>query len=237
MTEAGQQPPHWPESITDNIDAGWRARLTAQFEHSYFASLGRFLAGEIDNGRLVLPPFGQMLRAFALTPFETVKVVILGQDPYHGAGQATGLSFSVPHDVRIPPSLRNIFKEYENDLGLPQPQHGSLDGWARQGVLLLNTVLSVGEGQAGAHQGKGWERLTDAAIASLNDERQNLVFILWGRAAQEKGRPIDRSRHLVIESAHPSPLSAHRGFFGTRPFSRANSYLMQNGQAEIDWQL
>jgi uracil-DNA glycosylase len=172
-----------------------------------------------------------------MTPFDKVKVVILGQDPYHGAGQAHGLSFSVRRGIAPPPSLQNIYKELANDLGLPHPGHGNLEAWANQGVLLLNSCLTVEDGKAAAHAGKGWETFTEAAIAALNAERDHLVFVLWGRKAQQKGQQIDRHRHLVIESAHPSPLSAHNGFWDSKPFSKTNDYLASHAITPIDWRL
>ena len=172
---------------------------------------------------------------FELTPFDKVKVVILGQDPYHGPGQAHGLSFSVAHGVAPPPSLQNIYKELATDLGVAHPGHGNLESWARQGVLLLNACLTVEDGRAGSHQGRGWEPFTDAVISALTRERENLVFILWGRKAQDKGAVIDRERHLVLTSVHPSPLSASNGFFGSRPFSATNAWLEQHGITPIDW--
>jgi uracil-DNA glycosylase len=200
------------------------------------AALSQFLRAEKAAGKRIYPPGGQIFRAFDLTPFEQVKVVILGQDPYHGPGQAHGLSFSVGPGVAPPPSLQNIYKELAGDLGIAHPGHGNLESWARQGVLLLNSCLTVEDGRAGSHQGKGWERFTDAVIAALNQEHKGLAFILWGRKAQDKGASIDRDRHLVITSVHPSPLSAHNGFFGSRPFSRTNDYLAAQGKSPIDWQ-
>lgn len=217
------------------IEASWRTRLAGQFAAPHMKALGSFLRAEKAAGKRIYPPGAQIFRAFELTPFDKVKVVILGQDPYHGAGQAHGLSFSVAHGVMPPPSLQNIYKELHADLGLTHPGHGNLESWARQGVLLLNACLTVEDGRAASHQGKGWEPFTDAVIASLNRERQNLVFILWGRKAQDKGAVIDRERHLVLTSAHPSPLSASNGFFGSRPFSATNAYLQSHGIAPVDW--
>ena len=218
------------------IEASWKTRLAGQFAAPHMKTLSRFLRDEKAAGKRIYPPGGQIFRAFELTPFDNVKVVILGQDPYHSAGQAHGLSFSVAHGVMPPPSLQNIYKELQADLGLAHPRHGNLESWARQGVLLLNACLTVEDGRAGSHQGKGWEPFTDAVIAALNRERQNLVFILWGRKAQDKGAVIDRERHLVLTSAHPSPLSASSGFFGSRPFSATNSYLELHGIKPVDWQ-
>ena len=217
------------------IEASWKTRLAGQFAAPHMKTLSRFLRDEKAAGKRIYPPGGQIFRAFELTPFDNVKVVILGQDPYHGAGQAHGLSFSVAHGVMPPPSLQNIYKELQADLGLAHPGHGNLENWARQGVLLLNACLTVQDGRAGSHQGKGWEPFTDAVIAALNRERQNLVFILWGRKAEDKGAVIDRERHLVLTSAHPSPLSASSGFFGSRPFSTTNSYLESHGIKPVDW--
>ena len=217
------------------IEPSWKTRLDGPFNAPYMASLSAFLRTEKADGKRIYPPGSQIFRAFELTPFDAVKVVVLGQDPYHGAGQAHGLSFSVATGVQTPPSLRNIYRELEDDLGIAHPGHGNLEHWARRGVLLLNTCLTVEEGQAGSHQGKGWELFTDEVIRSLNSERENLVFILWGRKAQDKGTEIDRDRHHVISSVHPSPLSASNGFFGSKPFSRANAYLKQTGQTPIDW--
>ena len=218
------------------IEASWKTRLAGQFAAPHMQTLSRFLREEKAAGKRIYPPGGQIFRAFELTPFDNVKVVILGQDPYHGTGQAQGLSFSVAKGVMPPPSLQNIYKELQADLGLALPGHGNLESWARQGVLLLNACLTVEDGRAGSHQGKGWEPFTDAVIAALNRERQNLVFILWGRKAQDKGAVINRERHLVLTSAHPSPLSASSGFFGSRPFSATNSYLESHGIAPVDWQ-
>lgn len=188
------------------------------------------------NGETIYPPEGLVFNALTLTPLAAVKVVILGQDPYHGAGQAHGLSFSVPAGVKPPPSLVNIFKEQERDLGIPRAgRSGDLSGWARQGVLLLNTVLTVKANEAGSHQNMGWEDFTDDIIRTVNNRRQNVVFLLWGSHAQKKGRLVDRVRHLVLEAPHPSPLSAHRGFLGCGHFSAANAYLAAHGQSAIDW--
>ncbi len=199
------------------------------------------MQAEENSGKVVYPPHGCRLRALELTPLDTVRVVILGQDPYHGPGQAHGLCFSVPEGVPPPPSLKNIFKEMESDLGLPRPDHGSLEKWAQQGVLLLNNTLTVQQGMAGSHAGKGWEAITDACVAAVAERAEPTVFILWGSHAQSKAARIpalrDTSRHLLVKSPHPSPLSAHRGFFGSQPFSRANGFLNQQGRGTIDWQL
>lgn len=217
------------------IEPSWKARLAGQFASPHMAALSAFLRAEKSAGKRIYPPGSQIFRAFELTPFEAVKVVILGQDPYHGPGQAHGLSFSVAQGVAPPPSLQNIYKELATDLGIDHPGHGNLESWARQGVLLLNACLTVEDGRAGSHQGKGWEPFTDAVIAALNREREHLVFILWGRKAQDKGAVIDRARHLVLTSVHPSPLSAPGGFFGSRPFSAANEWLQSHGMTPIDW--
>jgi uracil-DNA glycosylase len=216
------------------IEQSWKARLGGEFEKPYFVALTDFVRQEYQKTR-IYPPGSRIFAAFNACPFEDVKVVILGQDPYHGPKQANGLAFSVNDGVRVPPSLVNIYRELESDLGAPPPATGNLERWAQQGVLLLNATLTVRRGSAGSHQGKGWEQFTDAAIRILSEEREHLVFILWGAYAQRKGAVIDRARHLVIESPHPSPLSANRGFFGSRPFSRANAYLEQHGMKGIEW--
>lgn len=216
------------------IEESWKQILSAEFEKDYFRQLTDFVRNEYRS-TTVYPPGKLIFNAFNLCPFEQVKVVIIGQDPYHGPGQAHGLCFSVNDNVPFPPSLRNIFKEIQDDLGKPIPESGSLTRWAKQGVLLLNATLTVRAHQAGSHQRRGWEEFTDAAIRALAEQREHLVFILWGAYAQKKGAFIDRSRHLVLTSVHPSPLSAHNGFFGNRHFSRANEYLQQHGQTPIEW--
>lgn len=216
------------------IDASWGQRLQAEFESPYFAELTSFVREEYAHATCY-PPGGLIFNAFNLCSFDDVKVVVLGQDPYHEPGQAEGLCFSVADGVPHPPSLQNIFKEIQGDLGVAVPASGSLRRWAEQGVLLLNATLTVRAHQAGSHQGKGWERFTDAVIARLAAEKEHLVFILWGSYAQKKGAFIDRSRHLVLQSAHPSPLSAYRGFFGNHHFSLANDYLQQHGLTPISW--
>ncbi|MBS1352979.1 MAG: uracil-DNA glycosylase [Coprobacter sp.] len=216
------------------IDESWRERLQSEFDAPYFAQLTDFVRHEYATTR-VYPPGSQMFAAFDACPFDKVKVVILGQDPYHEPGQAHGLCFSVNDGVPFPPSLQNIFKEIHDDIGTPVPMSGDLTRWANQGVLLLNATLTVRAHQAGSHQNKGWEQFTDAVIHRLAQERENLVFILWGSYAQRKGEFIDRSRHLVLQSPHPSPLSAHRGFFGNRHFSRTNEYLTVHGIEPILW--
>lgn len=219
------------------IDPSWYEKLKDEFDKPYMQHLGKFLIQQYDSGKKIYPPKKDYFAALNLTPFNKVKVVIVGQDPYHGPGQAHGLCFSVQEGVRLPPSLRNIFKELKNDLNISAPKSGSLDQWAKQGVLLLNAVLTVEDGKAGAHQGKGWEEFTDKIIHILNEQRENLVFILWGSYAQKKASFVNREKHFVIEAVHPSPLSAHRGFFGTKPFSKANAYLKSKNRAEIDWHL
>lgn len=194
-----------------------------------------FLQHEKQNQKIIFPKLRDIFKAFELTPFSAVKVVILGQDPYHGPNQAHGLSFSVPQGVRPPPSLVNIFKELKSDLGIEPSKQGCLESWAKQGVLLLNSVLTVELGKAASHQGRGWERFTDQVIARLNARSEPLVFVLWGSYAQQKGKVIDKHRHLVIESPHPSPLSAHRGFFGSKPFSKINAFLERHDLKPIDW--
>ena len=219
------------------LDASWKARVGARFETPELQRLAAFLRAEKQAGKAIYPPGPRIFAALDATPFDAVKVVILGQDPYHGPGQAHGLCFSVLPGVAVPPSLENIFKELERDLGIPVPDHGCLLPWARQGVLLLNSVLTVERGAPGSHQGKGWEDFTDACIEALDREREGLVFLLWGSYAQAKGRLVDPRRHRVLKAPHPSPLSAHRGFLGCGHFSRANEYLREHGQAAIDWRL
>lgn len=217
------------------IEPSWLQVLKDEFDKPYMHSLRAFLQAEKQAGKIIYPPGKNIFNAFDSTPFDAVKVVILGQDPYHGPGQAHGLCFSVLPGVPFPPSLLNIFKEIQQDQGIPVPPHGCLQSWAEQGVLLLNATLTVEQGRAGSHQGKGWEMFTDQAITALNREREGLVFVLWGSYAQQKGALIDGRKHLVLKSPHPSPLSAHRGFFGNRHFSKANEWLVQRGQQPIDW--
>lgn len=219
------------------LDPSWKDRIGDYFQREDMAALSAFLRQRKAQGTRIYPPGPEIFAAFDATPFEQVKVVILGQDPYHGAGQAHGLCFSVRPGVPVPPSLENIFKEIHADLGLPRPDHGCLLPWARQGVLLLNAVLTVEDGRAGAHQGKGWEGFTDHVVDVLNSEREGLVFLLWGSYAQAKGKMIDTRRHRVLKAPHPSPLSAHRGFLGCRHFSATNEYLARNGRTPIDWSL
>jgi uracil-DNA glycosylase len=219
------------------LEESWKQRLRQEFEQDYMLQLRAFLLQEKQAGKQIFPAGNDIFNALNSTPFETVKVVILGQDPYHGPGQAHGLCFSVRPGVEIPPSLRNIYKEIAADLGIAPARSGCLQSWAEQGVLLLNAVLTVESGKAAAHQGRGWERFTDRIIALLNEQGQHIVFMLWGSYAQKKGQIIDRSRHLVLESPHPSPLSASRGFFGNHHFSRANQYLLANGRDAVDWRV
>ena len=219
------------------LELSWKPHVAAYLLRPEMQALAAFLRAERARGATIFPPGVQMFAALDATPFDTVKVVILGQDPYHGPGQAHGLSFSVPRGVPVPPSLRNIFTEIERDLGIAAPDHGCLLPWARQGVLLLNAVLSVQAGQAGSHQGKGWEGFTDHIVETLNREREGLVFMLWGSYAQAKGRIIDSRRHCVLRAPHPSPLSAHRGFIGCGHFGKANRWLQGQGLAPIDWRL
>ena len=216
------------------IESGWKRALAAEFEQPYFKQLTDFVRQEYGS-TTCYPPGRLIFNAFDLCPFSEVKVVLIGQDPYHGPGQAMGLCFSVNDGIQFPPSLVNIFKEIQNDLGTPVPSTGNLTRWAKQGVLLLNATLTVRAHQAGSHQGRGWETFTDAAIRVLAEQKEHLVFILWGSYAQRKGSYIDESRHLVLRSAHPSPLSAYKGFFGNHQFSRANAYLQQYGKAPIIW--
>ncbi len=214
----------------------WQDLLNEEFNADYYSGLEQFLEKEYREKR-IFPARQDIWNAFKYTDYDEVKVLLLGQDPYHGEGQAHGLSFSVQPGVRIPPSLRNIYKELQADLGIPVPETGYLKKWAEEGVMLLNTVLTVREGEANSHRGKGWEKLTDKAISLLNEREKPVIFLLWGRPAQEKQRLIDTSRHVVIASPHPSPLSANRGFFGSAPFSKVNAELRRLGITEIDWRL
>lgn len=221
---------------TIQLHPSWLEPLRDEFEQAYMQKLRDFLRQEKQQ-HVVYPPGPLIFNALNSTPLDKVKVVIIGQDPYHGPGQAHGLCFSVPPGVPVPPSLRNIFKELQDDLGIAPATHGNLQHWAEQGVLLLNAVLTVRQGQPGAHQGRGWETFTDRVIELVNQKQDQVVFFLWGSYAQKKGACIDGSRHCVLRAPHPSPLSAHRGFFGSRPFSRANDYLLANGKTPVDWQL
>ena len=222
---------------TPNIEASWLHVLQKEFEEEYMQELRSFLREEIRNGFTIYPPMSQLFTAFWNTPFDQVKVVVLGQDPYHGPNQAHGLSFSVPKGVRTPPSLKNIYKERAKDLGIAPTEHGELTSWSKRGVLLLNTVLTVRSRSAGSHQGKGWERFTDRIIFELNEQKEHLVFVLWGRKAQAKTSMIDENKHLIIATPHPSPFSADRGFFGSKPFSKINQYLATHNIETIDWTL
>ena len=219
------------------LEPSWKQVLNDEFDKPYMLALRQFLRQEKQSGKQIFPPGPDIFNALNSTPFDKVRVVILGQDPYHGPGQAHGLCFSVQHGVATPPSVQNIYKELKADLGLEIPSHGNLSAWAEQGVLLLNAVLTVQAGNANSHQGKGWELFTDQIVALLNARRENLVFMLWGSYAQRKGAMIDRKRHLVLQSPHPSPLSAHRGFLGNRHFSSANRYLADHQLPEINWQI
>jgi uracil-DNA glycosylase len=216
------------------IEESWKRRLSPEFEKDYFKRLTEFVKEEYRT-KSVYPPGSLIFNAFNLCPFDRVRAVIIGQDPYHGPGQAHGLCFSVRDGVDFPPSLVNIFREINSDIGIPLPQSGNLERWASQGVLLLNATLTVRAHSAGSHQKKGWEQFTDAAISILNSEKENLVFFLWGSYAQKKGETIDDSKHLVLKSVHPSPLSASRGFFGNKHFSRCNDYLKSHGIPVVDW--
>ena len=215
----------------------WSDLLGSEKSQPYFQELLQFVAQRRDSGVEVFPPAAEVFSAIRLCPLEELKVVIVGQDPYHGPGQAHGLSFSVKRGVAPPPSLLNIFKELESDLGLAMPGHGCLEDWAKQGVLLLNAVLTVERGRPQSHSGRGWERFTDHVIEAINRERTGTVFLLWGSPAQKKGAAIDASRHLVLKAPHPSPLSAHRGFLGCRHFSQCNDYLVRSGRSPIHWSL
>lgn len=229
-----------PVSMGDDkvrLEPSWKARLLPEFSQAYMRDLREFLKKEIQAKKVIHPRGVEYFAALDHTPFDKVKVVILGQDPYHGVNQAHGLCFSVRPRVEIPPSLQNIFIELKNDLGIEPPDHGHLAHWAEQGVLLLNATLTVEAGRAGSHQDKGWEKFTDVIVDALNREREGLVFVLWGSTAQKKGAFIDTRKHLVLRGPHPSPLSAHRGFFGCRHFSKINDYLKAQGKAPIDWRL
>lgn len=219
------------------INGTWKEKLIEEFTKPYMVELKAFLKSEYDKHKKIYPPGPEYFAALNLTPFEKVKAVIIGQDPYHGPGQAEGLSFSVKPGVRFPPSLLNILKELQDDLKSPMPKSGSLVPWAKEGVLLLNSVLTVEAGNANSHQGKGWEKFTDRIVTILNEEKKNLVFILWGAYAQKKASFVDPQKHLVIKEVHPSPLSAHRGFLGSKPFSKTNTYLKKHGLEPLDWTL
>lgn len=220
-----------------NLEPGWLAALQAEFSAPYMVELKRFLQERKRLGKIIYPRGAEILRAFEVTPLDAVRVVILGQDPYHGPGQAHGLCFSVPQGVRQPPSLQNMFKELQTDLGIPPAAHGDLTSWAQQGVLLLNSVLTVEQGNAGSHQNKGWEQFTDAVIKVLNARERRLIFVLWGSYAHNKGQLIDARKHVVLRAAHPSPFSVHRGFFGCKHFSQINTILQGWGEQPISWAL
>ena len=226
-----------PVAPDTKLENSWRERLRSDFESAYMAELRQFLGEQKALGKTIYPAGDEIFAALNATAFEAVKVVILGQDPYHGPGQAHGLSFSVRKGVRIPPSLQNIYKELATDVDFVRPDHGCLSEWAEQGVLLLNSVLTVEAGLAASHQSKGWEKFTDSVVSHLNVDATGIVFILWGNYAQKKGAMIDRDRHLVLQSVHPSPLSASHGFFGNHHFSKSNEYLLAQDKAAIDWQL
>ncbi len=219
------------------LPESWLHHLANEFDEEYMINLRAFLKAEKAHRKIIYPAGERIFAAFDHTPFDKVKVVILGQDPYHGPEQAHGLSFSVPEGIKPPPSLMNIYKELLADIGMPIPKHGCLEKWADQGVLLLNSVLTVEHSLAASHQGKGWERFTDQVIKTLNENREHIVFMLWGSYAQRKGQMIDRSKHCVLDAPHPSPLSAHRGFLGCRHFSQANAYLEMHGIKPVDWRL
>ncbi|MAS06004.1 MAG: uracil-DNA glycosylase [Ahrensia sp.] len=219
------------------LHESWLTPLKGEFDSAYMGALKQFLTAEKAAGKRIFPPGGEWFHALDATPLDNVRVVILGQDPYHGPGQAHGLCFSVRPGVRVPPSLVNIYKELKADLGIDPPNHGCLDAWAERGVLLLNAVLTVEAHRAASHQGKGWERFTDAIIRLVNERDEPVVFILWGSYAQRKASFVDTTKHCVIKSPHPSPLSAHNGFFGSKPFSKANAFLREKGLEPIDWSL
>ncbi len=219
------------------IENSWKAQLLNEFSQSYFESLTHFLKNEKLAGKIIYPEGKAIFEAFALTPFDNVKVLILGQDPYHGKGQAHGLCFSVQHGVKPPPSLVNIFKEIKDDIGLEIPNHGNLTQWAQQGVLLLNASLTVEDAKPMSHANIGWERFTDAVIRKVSEEKEGVVFILWGRFAQQKESLIDHSKHLILKAAHPSPFSAYNGFFGCKHFSKTNEYLCKQGKDPINWSI
>ncbi len=225
------------EANSPCMEASWKAALGNEFQQPYMQQLRRFLRKEKDLKKIIYPKSADIFKAFEYTPIDKVKVVILGQDPYHGVGQAHGLCFSVPPTIQLPPSLQNIYKELEEDVGTIPVKHGCLVAWAKQGVLLLNSVLTVEKGLAASHQGQGWEKFTDKVISLLNQQERPIAFVLWGSYAQRKGEVINAQKHLIIKSVHPSPLSVYRGFFGSKPFSKINHFLKKTGQTPIDWQL
>jgi uracil-DNA glycosylase len=225
------------QKIDPKIDPGWKKVLIEEFSADYFNEMKEFLKKEKESGASIYPPGPEIFSAFNLTPFDKVKVVLLGQDPYHGKNQAHGLSFSVKEGITPPPSLKNIFKELHNDTGLPIPQSGNLTKWAEQGVFLLNAILTVEAKKPASHQKKGWEKFTDAVIKTISDKKEGIVFILWGKFAQSKEELIDKSKHFILKAAHPSPYSADKGFFGSKPFSKVNSLLKKTGKDPIDWDL
>ena len=224
-----------PDSI--QLEESWKKELLPEFKKPYMKGLKKFLQKEYQNKKKIFPEKSEFFNAFTQTPFDKVKIVIIGQDPYHGPNQAHGLCFSVRPGVPVPPSLQNIYKELEHDMGIKPPTHGFLESWAKQGVFLLNATLSVEAHKAGSHQNKGWETFTTAAIDSLNEKKQNLIFILWGSYAQKKGERINTQKHQILKAPHPSPLSAYRGFFGCHHFSKANNFLKQKELEPINWQL
>jgi uracil-DNA glycosylase len=221
----------------NNIEKSWKKVLASELDASYMRDLDFFLSRELKKKKIIYPSTNEIFSAFDSTPFNKVRVVIIGQDPYHGANQAHGMCFSVKKGVKPPPSLKNIYKELVTDIGFNVPDHGFLGPWAKQGVLLLNSVLTVEDGMAGSHQKKGWEEFTDSVIRILNNKKENLVFILWGAPAQKKAKVVDENRHFIIKSPHPSPLAAYRGFFGSRPFSKTNEFLQSIGSKPVDWSL
>ncbi len=224
-------------SSNPQIEASWKQVLGNEFQKSYFQELKQFIISDIKSGKQVYPPSNQIFSAFDHCPFEKTQVVIIGQDPYHGTGQAHGLCFSVNKDIAIPPSLQNIYKEINDDLDLPIPNHGNLESWTAQGVLLLNATLTVRANTPTSHSGKGWEQFTDRVIQELNDQKEGIVFLLWGRYAQNKGNIIDTKKHHILKAAHPSPFSAHNGFFGCKHFSKTNQILEFSGKKGIDWEI
>ena len=219
------------------IKKSWKKHLEKELSSDYISRIENFLSEEISMGKEIYPEKRDIFSALNYTDFENVKVVIMGQDPYHGPGQAHGLSFSVPKGIKVPPSLKNIYKELHDDVGAPIADHGFLESWAKQGVLLLNSVLTVEAGKAGSHQKIGWQKFTDFIISKVNDELDGVVFILWGSYAQKKAKDICKEKHLILESAHPSPLSSYRGFFGSKPFSKANAFLVSKNKKAVDWSL